>query len=231
MDLYKEKYIGFGPTLAAEKLLDLDGIAISDETLRLWLNQEGMVYKRRKARPHRQWRQRKEHAGQMMQMDGSHHDWLEGRGPKLVLMACIDDATNRIYARFNDYEGTLPALDLLKRYVRRYGIPQSIYLDRHTTYKSNGKLSIEEQLSGADPFKSQFERAMGDLAVIVIHANSPQAKGRIERLFRTFQDRVIKEMRLRNICTKGEANRFLGWYIPLYGDFHIPTGPDPVGDC
>lgn len=234
LELYRKKYMGFGPTLAAEKLLELDGIRISDETLRFWLIEQELPYKKRKARPHRQWRERREHAGEMIQMDGSHHDWLEGRGPKLVLMACIDDATNRIYARFYDYEGTLPALDLFKRYVKKCGIPQSNYLDKHTTYKSSGKLSIEEQLSGMEAAKSHFERAMEELAVIVIHANSPQAKGRIERLFRTFQDRVIKEMRLRNIGTKGEANRFLGWYVSLFnkrfqiaaakeGDWHRPV--------
>jgi transposase len=222
LDLYKERYSGFGPTLATEKLLELNGIEISDETMRCWLIEEELPYKRRKGRPHRQWRERKEHAGQMIQMDGSHHDWLEGRGPKLVLMACIDDASSRIYARFYDYEGTIPALDLLKGYVKKYGIPQSVYLDRHTTYKSNGKLSIEDELSGKDPFRSHFERAMRELAVAVIHANSPQAKGRIERLFRTFQDRVIKEMRLRSIGTKQEANRFLGWYLPGFNKkFHI----------
>lgn len=236
LDLYRGKYAGFGPTLAAEKLQELDGIRISDETLRHWLIEEELAYKKRKARPHRQWRERKEHAGQMIQMDGSHHDWLEGRGPKLVLMACIDDATNRIYVRFYEYEGTKPALDLFKRYAKKYGIPQSVYLDRHTTYKSNGKLSIEDELRGKDPFKSHFERAMKELAVVVIHANSPQAKGRVERLFRTFQDRVIKEMRLRNICTMEEANRFLEWYLASFnkkfqvvaakGDWHRPVSKE-----
>jgi hypothetical protein len=121
----------------------------------------------------------------MVQVDGSQHDWLEGRGPQLVLMAYVDDATGGVYGRFYDYEGTLPGMDSFLRYVKRYGIPQSLYLDRHTTYKSTKKVSIEEQLRGEEA-KSQFERAVKELGVEVIHAYSPQAKGRIERQFGTF---------------------------------------------
>ena len=143
-------------------------------------------------------------------MDGSHHAWLEDRGPELVLMGYIDDATNRVYGRFYDYEGTMPALDSFKRYVRRYGLPMSVYLDKHTTYKSPRKLTVEEELSGVCKPLSQFERALGELGVEVIHAHSPQAKGRIERLFGTLQDRLVKEMRLRGIKTREEANAFLG---------------------
>lgn len=149
-------------------------------------------------------------------MDGSHHDWLEGRGPKLVLMAYIDDATGKVFALFYDYEGTLPAMDSFKRYIKENGLPQSVYLDRHSTYKSTKKLTIEEELEGLEEPLSQFERALSELGVEVIHAHSPQAKGRIERLFNTFQDRVIKEMRLRGIKTKEEANEFLQGYLPEY---------------
>jgi len=209
---YREKYKGFGPTLASEKLLELEGIKISKETLRNWLIETGDWEKVRKNRTHRQWRERKHYFGEMVQMDGSHHDWLEGRGPELVLMAYIDDATNRIYARFYDYEGTIPAMDSFKRYIKRHGIPISIYLDRHTTYKSTGKPTIEDELANKLP-KSQFERALEELGVIVIHAYSPQAKGRIERLFKTLQDRLIKEMRLKGIRTKDEANEFLKHYL------------------
>jgi hypothetical protein len=171
-------------------------------------------------------------------MDGSHHDWLEGRGPELVLMGYIDDATSQAFARFYDYEGTIPAMDSFKGYAKRYGLPQSIYIDRLSAYKSTGKPSIEDELNGRRPM-SQFERALSELGVRVIHAHSPQAKGRIERLFGTFQDRLIKEMRLKNIKTKAEANRFLGHYLPVYNqrfsvkpvseaDLHqdIPAGLD-----
>jgi transposase len=216
LKLYQKKYRGFGPTLASEKLLEMDGIKLSKETLRKWLMEAGIWQKRRKRSRHKRWRLRKECFGQMVQMDGSHHDWLEGRGSELVLMGYIDDATNTVFARFYDYEGTMPAMDSFKGYVRKYGLPQSVYLDRHTTYKSTSKLTLEQQLQGQSGPMSQFERALDELGVEVIHAYSPQAKGRIERLFGTFQDRLIKEMRLRGIKTKEEANTFLKGYLPGY---------------
>lgn len=209
---YRGKYKGFGPTLASEKLLELEGIKISKETLRTWLIESGDWKKVRKSRTHRQWRERKHYFGEMAQMDGSHHDWLEGRGSDLVLMGYIDDATNMIYARFYEYEGTMPAMESFKYYIKKYGIPMSVYLDRHTTYKSTGKPTIEDELANKLP-KSQFERALDELGVRVIHAYSPQAKGRIERLFKTLQDRLIKEMRLEGIKTIQEANAFIEKYL------------------
>ena len=191
--LYQGKYPDFGPTLASEKLLEADGLRVSDETLRIWLIENGLWKKRRKRSAHRQWRPRKECFGEMVQMDGSHHDWLEGRGPQLVLMGYIDDATNTTFARFHEYEGTLPAMDSFKRYVRKYGLPLSVYLDRHTTYKSPRKLTPEEELAGIAEPMSEFERALKELGVEVIHAHSPQAKGRIERLFGVLQDRLTPD--------------------------------------
>ena len=214
--LYKGKYKGFGPTLAQEKLFEIDKIKISDETLRGWLIEEGEWKKARKKRQHRCWRERKACFGQMIQMDGSHHDWLEGRGPKLVIMAYIDDATNTVFANFYDYESTIPTMNSFKGYIKQYGIPQCLYLDKHTTYKSNARLTIEEELEGKREPKSQFERALKELGVEVIHANSPQAKGRIERLFKTLQDRLIKEREKDNISTKEDANGFLEKYLPKY---------------
>jgi hypothetical protein len=149
-------------------------------------------------------------------MDGSHHDWLEGRGPKLVLMGSIDDATNTVAGRFYDHEGTVPALDSFRRWVERYGIPASVYLDKHTTYRSPQRPSLEEQLQGLKRSQSQFERAMSELGVEVIHAHSPAAKGRIERLFGTWQDRLVKEMRLARVASLAQANRFLERYLPRY---------------
>jgi hypothetical protein len=172
----------------------------------------------------------------MVQMDGSHHDWLEGRGPWLVLMGYIDDATGRVHGRFYEYEGTIPAMDSFKRYVRKYGLPLSVYLDKHTTYKSWAKPTIEDDLEGKKSL-SQFGRALGELGVELIHANSPQAKGRVERLFGTLQDRLIKELRLKGIRTLEEANAFLEEYLPVFnkrfnvlalekGDMHrkVPKG-------
>ena len=213
ISLYQETYSGFGPTLFQENLLEKDRIKIGKETLRKWLIEKELWQKERKERKHRHWRERKAYFGEMVQMDGSHHDWLEGRGTKLVIMAYIDDATSIVYARFYDYEGTIPAMDSFKGYIEQYGIPLKLYLDKHTTYKSNAKLTIEEELEGKKEPKSQFERALEELGVEVIHANSPQAKGRIERLFKTLQDRLVKEMRLKNISTKEEANRSLEEYL------------------
>lgn len=234
ISLYRTQYRGFGPTLASEKLLERNKIEISDETLRKWLIEAGDWRKRRRPRRHRQWRERKHHDGEMVQMDGSHHDWFEGRGPWCVLMGYIDDATGRAFGRFYEYEGTMPAMDSFKRYIGKYGLPMSVYLDKHTTYKSPAKASVEDQLKDS-PALSEFERALKELGVEVIHANSPQAKGRIERLFGTFQDRLVKEMRLRGIRAIQEANRFLEEYLLGYNDrFAVcPKGKDdlhrPIG--
>lgn len=214
--LIRERYPDFGPTLACEKLAERHRIRLSDETVRQWMRQVGMWAGRRRPRPHRQWRERKPCRGEMVQVDGSHHDWLEGRGPALVLMGYIDDATSRVFARFYDYEGTLPALDSFARYAKRYGLPQSVYVDRHTTYRSPGKRTLADELVGRARPQSQFERALSELGVHVIPAYSPQAKGRIERLFGTFQDRLVKELRLAEVKTREDANRFLAQYLPSY---------------
>lgn len=213
--LFQEKYHDFGPTLASEKLFERDKIKINDETLRLWLIKDEIPYKRRRKRTHRQWRDRKAHYGEMLQLDGSHHDWFEGRGTKCVLMGYIDDATNRRYARFYEYEGVIPAMDSLKRYIKRNGIPYSIYLDNHSTYKSQAKPTIEDELNNRKAL-SQFERVAEELGINIIHANSAAAKGRIERDFKTYQDRLVKEMRLRNISNVEEANK----YLPVFLNKH-----------
>jgi predicted RNA binding protein YcfA (HicA-like mRNA interferase family) len=201
--------------LASEKLLEGHGLKVSDETLRKWLLESGDWKKVRRKGVHRQWRERKGHLGEMVQMDGSHHNWFEGRGCECVLMGYIDDATGEAFGRFYEYEGTMPAMDSFRRYIQRSGIPLSVYLDRHTTYKSPAKPSIEEELQGIEPL-SEFERALGELGVEVIHAYSAQAKGRIERLFGTLQDRLVKEMRLRGIKSVEEGNGFLEEYWPIY---------------
>ena len=224
LEHYQKFYSDFGPTLACEKLSERDNIRIGRETLRRWLIATGSWSQKRKQDKHYLWRERKACFGEMIQIDGSHHDWLEGRGGKLVLMGYIDDATSTVFARFYDYEGTLPALDSFLRYAKQYGLPQSVYVDRHTTYRSPGKLTITDELLGRDRPQSQFERALAELGVQVIPAYSPQAKGRIERLFKTFQDRLIKEMRLAQINTRDEANDFLGRYLPTYNSrFGLPA--------
>ena len=213
--LYAKHYEDFGPTLAAEKLVERHHLEISAETLRLWLRAEGRDHFGRRPRPHRAWRERKAYCGELVQLDGSHHEWFEGRGPRCVLMAYIDDATSRVWARFYEYEGTRPALESFARYVRRYGVPRAVYADRHTTYKSPAEPTLEEQLAGCEP-QSQFERCLAELGTELIHAHSPQAKGRIERLFKTLQDRLSKELRLAGIATLEAANAFLEQYLPHY---------------
>lgn len=234
LSLYQERYLGFGPTLASEKLWELDRLRISDETLRLWLAAEGLwrIHQVRKPKG-RSWRARKDKFGEMVQMDGSHHDWVEGRGPKLVLMGYIDDATGKIYGRFFDYEGTLPAMGGLKGYIRRHGIPGQVYLDKHSAYRQNRKNKYTHWPFRDEEELTQFERACRQLGIEVIHAHSPQAKGRIERLFKTLQDRLVKEMRLADVKTRAEANAFLEKYLDkfnakfavvprLAGDAHRP---------
>jgi len=229
---YRSEYGDFGPTLASEKLQERDQVKVNDETLRLWLMESGDWKKRRKSRGHRSWRERKHRFGEMVQMDGSHHDWFEGRGPWCVLMGYIDDATGKVFGRFYDYEGTIPAMDSFKGYVKKHGLPMTVYLDRHTTYKSPAKASIADELQDRMPL-SEFERALKELGVEVIHAHSAPAKGRVERLFGTLQDRLVKEMRLRGIQTVEAGNGFLKQYLPLYnrrfsvrpqerGDLHRP---------
>lgn len=207
LNLYKEKYPDFGPTLFTEKLLECEDINISDETARRWLLKEGLLKKSRKIKAKKQLRERKPCFGEMLQLDGSHHDWFEGRRDKAVIMSFIDDATGMVYARFYEYEGTIPAMSLLKQYTEEYGLPMSIYSDKHTTYKSTDK--NKEALS-------QFGRALEELGIELIHANTPQAKGRVERSFGTLQDRLVKEMRLKNISDIETANSFLKEYLPVF---------------
>lgn len=208
-------YAGFNPTFASEKLFERNKIKISRETLRQWFIKEAIAYDKRKARPHRKWRQRKAYCGEMIQIDGSHHDWFEGRGAECVLLGYIDDATSQVYARFYEYEGTFPAMDSFKRYALKYGLPQSVYLDCHSTYKSTKKPTIENELLNKQAL-SQFGRALEELGVHLIHAQSAPAKGRVERLFKTFQDRLIKEMRLKGLKSIAEGNEFLSHYLPMF---------------
>lgn len=210
-----ERYKGFGPTLAQEKLFEIEKIKISRESLRQILIESGLWETIRKSKRHRQWRERKHNAGEMVQMDGSRHKWFEDRGPECSLMGYIDDATGSVYGEFHDFEGTKAAMISFKGYVKQHDIPMSIYLDKHSTYKAQREETIEEQLAGEKP-QSKFGRALAEIGVNVIYAHSPQAKGRIERLFKTFQDRVIKEMRLLKISNKEDGNRFLKKYLPKF---------------
>lgn len=211
LSLYRRKYWDYGPTLASEKLEEFDGIKLSKETLRQWLLSEGLRQKQRKRKKHRQRRERKKYYGQMIQVDGSHHDWLE-IGREVVLMGYIDDATNKVYGRFYEYEGSIPAMESLEQYIRKNGKPQSVYVDKHSTYRSQDRDRWRAMAFGEESL-SQFERGCRELEITVIHAHSPQAKGRVERLFRTLQDRLVKELRQKRAKTVKQANQVLGEYL------------------
>lgn len=204
---YQEAYPDFGPTLAAEHL-SREGMVISGETLRRWLLAAGVWQRRRKRQQHRQWRARKEHGGELVQMDGSHHNWFEGRRDPAVLMVMVDDATNRTYARFFEEETTAAAFETFERYTHLYGLALALYIDRDSIYRTEREPGLEEQMRGAQPL-TQFARAMQVLEVKMVFAYSPQAKGRVERTHGTLQDRLVKEMRLAGIETLERANAFL----------------------
>lgn len=219
LQLYKSKYPDFGPTFANEKLFEIHQIKISKETLRKHLIKEGLweSHSKKNYETH-MWRERKHHAGEMIQIDGSHHRWLEDRlDQEFCLMGYIDDADGKVYGRFYEYEGILPAFDSFEKYIKLNGTPKSIYIDRHSTYKTSRKPSVDEELNDAYP-DTQFERVMKKIGVEVIHARSPEAKGRVERSFATHQDRLVKEMRLANICTIEDANKFLPGYLKKHNE-------------
>jgi transposase len=202
LELYRRKYAGFGPTLACEYLARDDGHVVSHDALGRWLRAEGLFEKRRKRGRHRLRRARRKCAGELVQMDGSWHDWFEGRGPWCCLMVMVDDATGRVFARFYDKETLASAFDVFGRYARVYGLPRAIYVDKAGIYRA-------EEGSPATRVPTQFGRAMEQLGVELILANSPQAKGRVERMNGTLQDRLVKEMRLRGVSTVAAANALL----------------------
>jgi hypothetical protein len=210
LDAYTADYGDFGPTLAAEKLTGR-GLNVTGCTLRLWLLAEGLWTGKRQREVHRQRRARRECFGELVQADGSIHDWLEDRGPILTLLVMIDDATSKTVARFAPAETTEGYFDLLGRYLRKHGRMGTLYTDRSTIFW--GERHGEE----ARPFVTQFHRALDELGIDWIPAASPQAKGRVERFHGTAQDRLVKELRLAKADTIEQANevleaRFLPWF-------------------
>jgi hypothetical protein len=209
IEAYRENYGGFGPTLACEKLVR-HGIRVSDETLRRWLIEEKLWKGRRRRGQHRMRRERRACFGELVQADGSPHDWLEGRGPTFTLLVMIDDATSRATARFYPAETTEGYMDLLGRYVRKHGRMVAIYADKHSIFQNTAE-------EGQSPPPTQFGRALVELDIQLIPAHSPQAKGRVERFNGTAQDRLVKELRLAAASTINEANAvlekvFLPWF-------------------
>jgi transposase len=205
---YRERYLDFGPTLFAEKLAGGHGIWASHDTARRWLIEAGLHERRRRGRRSRTRRQRKGCFGEMVQMDGSPHAWLEGRGPACVLMTAIDDATGRRRGRFFAAETVGAAMSTLGAWCERFGVPQSLYVDRHGIYRCDRDPTAEELRRGERPV-TQFGRAMRELDVRLILARSPQAKGRVERSNGVLQDRLVKELRLAGVGSVAQANAWL----------------------
>lgn len=213
--LVSEKYLDFTPTFAAEKLSEVNGITHDPKTIQSVLIEAKVWTKpvKRKKEQHRSWRERRPAKGDLVQFDGSYEHWFEERGGESCLLAAIDDATGEVvHAMFDYNEGVAPVCGFWEAYLIKNGKPLAIYLDKFSTYRMNLPTAREN----ADTL-TQFQRAMQELRIEVIHANSPQAKGRVERLFQTLQDRLIKELRLNNISNIETANQFLTKkFIPAF---------------
>jgi transposase len=215
--LVREKYgegegERFGPTLAAEHLGSEDGLRMDAETLRRWMLQEGLWSRKRKRKAYRQRRERRRHFGELVQMDGSFHDWLEGRGAGGCMMNMTDDATSVVELRLGEEETIWAAANLLRAWIEHYGVPQALYVDWKNVYKRGP--TAREQLRGEEPV-TQFGKMCEKLGIKIIAAGSPQAKGRVERNHGTHQDRLIKKMRRKKIGRHEEANEYLQQeYLP-----------------
>ncbi len=194
--LYRQGYSDYGPTLYSEKLIENHKISVDHETIRRWLRENAITTSIRRKRPHRKKRERRSCYGELLQFDGSYHDWFEGRGAECCLLNFVDDATGKVYLKFAISENTQDVLQSMWEYVKENGIPRSIYVDRASVYYAEGKLT-------------DFGRAMRELGVEIIYAKSPQAKGRVERFNRTLQDRLIKALREKTISNIAEANEYL----------------------
>ena len=215
--LHDSLWTGFGPTFARDKLSELHRITLDPETVRKLMIQVDLWTPHRQGPRHRAWRERRACVGMLVQLDGSDHDWFEGRGQRCALLIYIDDATSRIlYGEFVPVEETLTLMRSTWRYVKRCGRPIALYVDRDSIYTINRPAKCES-LERDENATTQFTRAMRELDIEVITANSPQAKGRVERGFGTHQDRLVKELRLRGISTMAAANLYL-WehYIPKH---------------
>lgn len=227
----REKYSGeigqrFGPTLAAEHLSSEDGLEIHAETLRRWMLEAGLWSRARKHKTHRKRRERRKHFGELVQFDGSQHAWFEERGPKCFLMNMVDDATSRTEAIFSAQESLWAAVAVLRKWVKKHGIPKALYTDWKNVYVKGP--TPKQELQGEIPL-TQFGRMCGKLGIRIIAASSPQAKGRVERNHGIHQDRLIKKMRLKQTALMAEGNRFLPTYL---ADHHrrFATAPAAAED-
>ena len=224
---YRETYAGFGPTLFSEKLQEMHGLEIDHETLRRWLLDKGLRQKRHRKLKHRKKRERKQHFGEMVQMDGSHHAWLSGKGEQCCLMVMVDDATGHTMAGMSDEETTEAAMRLLRSWIEAHGVPMALYTDRKNVFITEREPTFEEELSGQEPL-SVFGKACKKLGIRIIPAYSPQAKGRVERKNGVFQDRWVKELALKGITDIDAANEELPSFAEaLNGKFSVsPASPE-----
>jgi transposase len=238
VEVIRQEYGDFGPTLASEYLAERHGIGVSRETVRGWMIAAG-IWKRKRARVERvhTWRPRRAQCGELVQWDTSEHDWLEGRGKKLYLILMIDDASSRALARFVRQDSTEQNMRILGEYLGRWGRPLAVYTDKAGLFRINRPQRVEEQLKGERP-QTQIGRALQELGIEWIPAHSPQAKGRVERFFGTAQDRLVKGLRKAGAATLEQAQRYLQRvYLPLWNrrftvqpvnptDAHRPLGAE-----
>src|ERR1700710_2617539 len=209
--LVQECYADFGPTFAAEKLAERDDLRVSRETLRSWMRQAGIWMSRAERKRIQQPRHRREHVGELIQIDGSEHRWFEDRAAACTLLVFVDDATSRLMElRFVASESTFAYFEALKAYLRRHGKPVAFYSDKHSIFRVSNKNAA----SGNG--MTQFGRALSELNIEILCANTSQAKGRVERAHHTLQDRLVKELRLAGISTIEAANAFLPAYVQTY---------------
>jgi transposase len=210
LELVRQHYRDFGPTLAAEVLLDRHGIKVSRETLRKWMVEAGVWLSRKQRRSFHQPRLRRECRGELVQIDGSEHRWFEGRGEPCTLLVFIDDATSSLMQlRFVPSESTDTYFEALQGYLATHGCPVAFYSDKHSVFR------INRDAQGGSGM-TQFGRALAELNIEIICANSSQAKGRVERANRTLQDRLVKELRLENVCDMDTANMFLPGFLERF---------------
>src|SRR3990170_4071408 len=233
IELAENGYFGYNHTHLHEELVAAHGITLSRRSLTRILRTAGLRSpRRRRPRRHRSRRERMPQEGMLMQVDGSHHSWLEGRGPRLVLMGTVDDATGElVHALFREQEDAQGYLMLLRESVRKKGVPIAWYSDRHSIFRRNDKepWTLSEELAGRrEP--TQVARALEELGINLILAHSPQAKGRVERCWGTLQDRLVKELRRANTCTLQEANQVLLSYLPRFKERFArpPADPEPA---
>jgi transposase len=216
--LAKSKYTKFNQQHFSEKLNEKEGIPLSRSTVRRILMEEGIASPRQRRAPkHLSRRERYPKSGMLLQTDGSPHKWLEGRGPEFCLIGAIDDATNEVvYAHFQTTETTAGYIIMLRSITCSHGLPMALYHDRHNIFKvKDPQMTVDEQLAGKSP-KTQLGRILEELGINSIPANSPQAKGRIERLWETFQDRLVSELRLVGASNEQEANQVLNTFVADY---------------